>query len=126
MALSAPQVEHLVAAMLSVNGYAVERAVALMPAFRAEGLLSYKRVAALDAVALARALEAGGYTRGGFVPIMAYRLLTLLQAAESGDLDGCNGHAAAGDRDGFCRVLARVHGFGPRTSATAWALWTAN
>lgn len=126
MALSARQVEHLVAAMLSVNGYAVERAVTLMPSFRAAGLLSYGKVAAMDGDALAGALQACGYTRGGFVPIMAYRLVKLLEAAESGNLDECQMRAAVGDRDGFRRALSGVHGLGPNTSMTAWILWTAN
>ncbi len=116
--------EHLVAALLTVNGYPLDRAVALMPAFRKAGLLDANRVAALDYEALVAALNAAGYTRGGFVPIVGYRVAQALSAAASGQLDALARQAEGGDKEGFSTTLAAVHGFGPRTAATAWFLWT--
>lgn len=123
MPLSSIHVEHLVAATLSVNGYSADRAVALMPAFRRAGLLDAAKVAALEGDALIAACEGAGYTRGGFVPIIAYRLLATLKAAADGQLDALPGHVAANRPAEFAAVLRSVHGFGPRTAETAWALW---
>lgn len=124
MSLSSQQIEHLVVSLLSVNGYTVERAVALMPAFRRAGLLDPAKVAAMDGDTLVATCIEAGYARGGYVPIIGYRIVRLVEAASAGKLDALPAHVKANREADFAAVLATVHGFGPRTAATAWALWS--
>jgi hypothetical protein len=114
---------NLVAAMLAVNFYPVDRAYRLMPAFRERGLLDPAKVAAMEQEALITAMSAAGYDRGGFLPILSYRLYTLMEALSAGKLDKLPALAASNDEAGFTTSLTAVHGFGPSTAATAWALF---
>ena len=125
MPLTEAHVADLVAALLTVNQYPLDRAVSHMPAFKAAGLLDPAHVAALKQEELIAALNQAGYARGGFVPILAFRLYPLMDAIAEGRLDGLNDAAGRGDKDAFFAALTALHGFGPRTAATAWELWTA-
>jgi hypothetical protein len=124
MPLKADERRHLVAALLTVNGYPVERAVALMPAFQQAGLLDLRQTADLDGGALSAKMAAAGYARGGFLPILGYRLVKLLEAADGVQLDELPRAVARGDAESFKVTLSEVHGFGPNTAAAAWLLWT--
>ena len=123
MTLSPPEVGHLVASLLSVNGYGAERAAALLPAFREAGLLDPSVVAAMDHEGLIVALATAGYSRGGFMPILSYRLYPLMEALAAGKLDELAISVGTGDRERFGSALAVVHGWGPVTIETAWTLW---
>ncbi len=114
---------NLVAAMLAVNFYPVDRAYSLMPAFRDRGLLDPAKVSAMSHEDLISAMNAAGYARGGFLPILSYRLVTLLAAVASGALDAIPAHVAANDEAKFTAALTSVHGFGPRTASSAWQLF---
>lgn len=114
---------NLVAAMLTVNFYPVDRAYGLMPAFRERGLLDPPTVAGMEQAEVIAAMSAAGYTRGGFLPILSFRLYQLLEAVGSGKLDALPALAEANDREGFDAALTAVHGFGPATAATAWDLF---
>lgn len=116
---------NLVAAMLTVNFYPVDRAYGLMPAFRERGLLDPAKVAAMSHEELISAMNAAGYARGGFLPILSYRLVTLMAAVASGALDALPAQVAVNDEAKFAATLTTVHGFGPSTAATAWALFRA-
>lgn len=124
MALTEPQIAHLVAALLTVNLYPLDRAAALMPAFKERGLLDPARVGMLKQEELAEAMRGAGYARGGFVPIVSFRLYPLMEALAAGQLDGLPAAVEAGDRAQFEALLCAIHGFGPTTSAAAWSLWT--
>ena len=124
MALAPAHVEHLVAASLTVNGYPIERAVALIPAFRERGLLDVATVGAMDGAELAAAIVQAGYARGGYVPIVTYRLAQLLTAAASPALDQLPAFVVSRNEQSFTATLRTVHGFGPATAATAWFLWS--
>ena len=124
MALTSAVNEKLLAALLSVNGYPVDRALGLMPALKQAGLLVPAQVAELSQEAMIAAMKAAGYDRGGYLPILSYRVFKLMEAAADGRLDGLQGQAAAGDKAGFAATLAAVHGFGPSTVDVAWALCT--
>lgn len=124
MPLNDQHVANLVAALLTVNLYPVDKAVGLMPAFRARGLLDPTRVAGMSHPELAEAMRAAGYDRGGFVPIVSFRLYPLMEAIAAGELDGLPTAAAQSDFDSFCTALSAIHGFGPSTSGVAWDLWT--
>lgn len=121
--LSPAATANLVAAMLAVNFYPLDRAYGLMPAFRDRGLLDPAKVSAMDQQDLISAMSAAGYARGGFLPILSYRLYKLLEAVADGKLDGLPAFATANDRASFVAALTAVHGFGPSTAATAWALF---
>ena len=94
-----------------------------MPAFREHGLLDPAQVAAMEQEALITSMSAAGYDRGGFLPILSYRLCTLLEAIAAGKLDKLPVLAAANDEVSFTAALTAVHGFGPTTAATAWSLF---
>lgn len=113
----------LVAALLSVNQYPIAMAYALIPAFEERGLLDPARVAAIPHADLIEAMKDAGYTRGGYVPILSFRLYKLMDALASGALAPLAGLAAAGDKARFVETLCAVEGFGPRTAETAWDLF---
>lgn len=125
MSLTDTQIADLVAALLTVNSYPLERADALMPAFRDRGLLDPARVAAIPQDELVAAIKDAGYQRGGYVPIVAFRLGFLMDAIAEGQLDALVGAAGGGDKAAFVETLNGLHGFGPRTAEAAWMLWTA-
>jgi len=126
MPLSSDETGTLVAALLTVNLYPLARAHALLPGFRAAGLLDPAAVAAMPQPAVIAAMEAAGYTRGGFLPIVSFRLYALLEAVAAGELDGLRAFVAAGDRAGFVAALGAIKGFGPSTAGAAWELWAAD
>jgi hypothetical protein len=123
MALTTAETASLVAALLTVNLYPLDRAHALMPAFEARGLLDPSKVAGLSQDALIAAMSDAGYTRGGYLPIVSFRLYALMEAVASGSLDALRDHAARADRGAFVGVLGGVSGFGPSTAGAAWELW---
>jgi hypothetical protein len=124
MALAPERIETLMTALLAVNGYRVDAAAALMPAFRTAGLLDHQTVAALDYDAVVERMVNAGYRRGGYVPIVSYRVMKTLEAAAAGVLDDLDVLATSNQKDGFIETLRGVHGFGPRTAELAWSLWT--
>lgn len=113
----------IVAAMLTVNQYPVDRAVGLVPSLRAVRLLDAPVVNAMTWDELVQALRTAGYDRGGFVPIVGARLAELMLAAERGDLGPLQDAVSAKDRAAFCAGLSAIKGFGPKVSETAaWLL----
>lgn len=124
MNLTDDHVASLVAAMLAVNFFPLDRAYGLMPAFRERGLLDPARVAAMTQPDLIAAMDAAGYARGGFLPILSFRLYALMEHLGDGRLDALPAAASAGHRATFDAALGAVPGFGPRTIASAWALFT--
>ena len=126
MPLPAPAVANLAAAMLAVNFFPLDRAYALMPAFQERGLLDPVRVAAMPQPALIEAMDAAGYRRGGFLPILSFRLYALMEHLGDGRLDALPEAATRGDRAAFDVILGAVPGFGPRTIEAAWSLFTAS
>lgn len=125
MSLTDPQIADLVAALLTVNSYPLERADALMPAFRERGLLDPARLRTIPQDELVTAIRDAGYQRGGYVPIIAFRLGYLMEAIAEGNLDPLVGAAQRGDKEAFIGTLSALHGFGPKTAEAAWMLWTA-
>jgi hypothetical protein len=126
MPLTPTQTAHLIAAMLSVNGYGTDRAAALMPAFRERGLLDPRQVCGMEREAIITAMTQAGYSRGGFLPILWYRLQQTMEAISKGALDSLPAYVAGNDQARFADALSAVHGWGPRTAATAWELWRAS
>lgn len=123
MPLTPSETGHLVTAMLAVNGYGIDRAAALLPAFQSRGLLDAAEAAEMDRDALVGAMTDAGYARGGFLPILWYRHQQLMEAISKGSLDRLPGLVRADDEAAFKAHLVSVHGWGPVTAATAWTLW---
>lgn len=123
MALTHAETGNLVAALLAVNFFPLDRAHAMMPAFESRGLLDPQHVAALSQADLIRMMAEAGYDRGGYLPILSFRLFTLMEAISSGSLDVLRAHAHRGDRPAFISALSTVKGFGPVTAGAAWELW---
>lgn len=123
MSLSDAHVANLVTALLAVNQYPVDRAAAAIPGMRERGLLTPSRIAGMEHEAVIAAMSQAGYARGGYLPIVSFRLFKLMEAAGAGTLDALAAAADRGDREAFDAELAKVHGFGPSTIATAWMLW---
>jgi hypothetical protein len=88
MALSPPQIECLLTAILSVNRYPLEKAWALLPRLRAVGLTDPTRVAAMDLPATIEALVVAGYDRKNLTCIFAERVKSLMDAINTGKLVG--------------------------------------
>lgn len=122
MSVNDSLLEKLLAALLSVNGYPVDRALGLMPSLRMAGVLSPATVGDIPQDEMVKALNEAGYGRGGYLPIMSYRVYKLMEAVADGKLDDLEGYVADGDKGAFGQVLSSVHGFGPSTIETAWSL----
>jgi hypothetical protein len=119
-------IANLVAPLLAVNFYPVDRTYGLMPAFKERGLLDSAKVAAMPHADLIAATTDAGYDRGGFVPILSFRLYSLMEAISSGALDSLQPLSATNNEEKFMLTLGAVQGFGPRTAATAWQLFQAS
>lgn len=124
MPLDTRQIGHLVAAMLNVNNFGLYRAQELIPAFEQARLLDPAAVHGLEVEELKRRIESAGYSRGGYIPVIAGRMYTLMTAVSDGTLDNLSALVADNDRAGFIAALSGVYGWGPKTAAAAWRLWT--
>lgn len=124
MSLNDAQIADLVTALLTVNRYPLDRAAALMPTFRDQGLLDPRRLLAMSGGEVVRALNDAGYQRGGYVNVIAFRLHPIMEAIAAGQLDGLPPAVEVGDKVTFTATLQGVYGFGPRTIEAAWLLWS--
>jgi len=122
MKLDDEQLTDLVVATLATYNYRLEKAWALRGSLQAAGLTDPTQVVGSTAEEVGNALKAAGYDRGGITYIIAPRLVSLLEAAVSGELDPLA--AAVSDRDeaAFAATLTDVKGFGPTAARVAWML----
>lgn len=120
MALSPEQIEVLVASLLAVNQYPLERVWDQMPALREAGLTNAKHVANADIRDVVVNLTEAGHDRGMLAGMMAERLQNLMRAIEGGVLDAVPPAVARRDREAAVVALCRVKGIGPRVAETAW------
>ena len=114
--------EEVVVALLAVNNYPLDKAWKLLPALREAGLTKPESVPS-DAGEATVKLAAAGYDRGLLTSMFAERIQGLMQAAQSGDLDGLEGLVREGKKAEAAAVLCKVKGIGPRVAETAWMLW---
>lgn len=122
MKLGTDHVEALVAAVLAVNNYRVERIWTQMPGLRAGRLTDPEWVAKADLGEVVANLTASGHDRGMLAGMMAERLQTLMQAIVAGSLDGLPAALTREDRDGAVKILCSVKGIGPKVADTALML----
>jgi len=124
MALAPDQLAPVVAAVLAVNNYKLERAWALMPAFASAGLLDPEGVADQDLSDLTPRVFAAGFQRGLLTEMMAGRVRDVMRVARTGQLDGLPTRVEVGDREGVVTLLCTVKGIGPKVAGNAWMLMT--
>lgn len=122
MPLSDNSLEAIVAALLAVNRFGLEKAYSLLPALREAGLTRPGKVVNEDLGAVTVRLAQAGYDRGLLTGMMAGRLVTLMQAVDRGELDSFEGLLARGDLEKATSLLCQVYGIGPKVAADAWLL----
>ena len=114
--------EAVVAAVLAVNRYPLEKAWELLPPLRKAGLTRPEKVIGTDIGVLTVALAKAGYNRGLLTEMMAGRLQALMAAVQAGTLDRLDALVAAAKRDEAVASLREVRGIGPQVAANALAL----
>ena len=122
MNLTKEHVEALVAAILAVNGYPVEKVWGQLPGLRSGRLTDPKWVASADLGDVVAHLTASGHERGMLAGMMAERLQYLMKAIVAGNLDGLPAALQKADRDVAVKVLCTVKGIGPKVADTALML----
>ncbi len=122
MAVSPAQVECLLAALLAVNNFPLEKTWALLPRLRAAGLTDPARVAAMDMPATIEVLTRAGYDRKNLTWLFAERVKALMDAVHAGKLEGLDAAISAKDNVKASALLSEVRGVGPTVIKNAWAL----
>jgi hypothetical protein len=120
--LSNDHLDALVAALLAVNAYSVEKVWAALPAMREAGLLDPAQTVGRDLGEVTVRLAQAGYDRGMLTSLLAGRLQDLLAAVQLGKLDSVAQLVAAGRRSETEALLQTVKGIGPRVANVAWQL----
>jgi hypothetical protein len=124
MLLQQAHLEALIVSVLAVNAYGLEKAYALLPAFRKSGLTDPRKVAMADVEDVMMRLYEAGYRRGMLAEMMAGRLISLMKVVEDGKLDALNALVVKGDQEGTKALLCMVKGIGPKVAADVWMLAT--
>lgn len=122
MLLQPDHLESIMASVLAVNAYGLEKAYALLPAFRKAGLTDPKWVAKASLEDIMARLHEAGYHRGMLAEMMAGRLLDLMKAVAEGKLDALNDLVARRDQEGATSLLCTIRGIGPKVAADVWML----
>lgn len=122
MPLHQDHIEALIASVLAVNAYGLEKSYALLPAFRKAGLTDPKWVGKAPIEIVMARLHEAGYRRGMLAEMMAGRLVNLMKVVTEGKLDPLNELVSHGDRDGAEALLCTVKGIGPKVAGDVWML----
>lgn len=120
--LSNDHMDALVASLLAVNAYPVDKVWAALPAMREAGLLDPAQTVGRDLGEVTVRLAQAGYDRGMLTSLLAGRLQDLLAAVQLGKLDTIAQLVAAGRRSETEALLQTVKGIGPRVANVAWQL----
>ena len=120
--LGQKRIDVLVAAILAVNSYPVEKVVALLPNLRKAGLTSPSEVARMDYNELIPKLVKAGYDRGQLVSIISPRLKALMVAIEADTLSGLERALAEHDSRLVQDLLCQIPGIGPVVAKVALKL----
>jgi len=122
MKLTENQLEVLLASVLSVNGFPLDRIWQAMPGLRAEGLTDPARIAEASLEEIIQRLDRGGHNRGGLAGMMAERVQSLMQHVHAGHLDELPANVGSGAHEEFVHAFCAVRGVGPRVADLAWQL----
>ena len=123
MKITQDQLDCIIAALLAVNAYGLDKTYALLPAFREAGLTNPQRLTKMNIAQVTKRLAQAGYDRGLLTEMMAGRFINLLRAAEAGELDALPALIAKGDKLQATQLLCTVKGIGPKVAVDAWILF---
>lgn len=126
MSLHQDHLEAIIASVLAVNAYGLEKAYALLSAFRKAGLTDSKGVANAPIGDVMARLHEAGYHRGMLAEMMAGRLINLMKVVAEGKLDPLNDLVARGDQEAAEALLCTVKGIGPKVAGDVWMLVKTN
>ena len=121
MPLPDEQIEALVASILAVNSYGLDKAYAILPALREAGLTNPPQTAIKDIGELTVALGNAGYCRGWLTGMMAERLASLMAAIE-GKLDDLGSFVDSNNKTSAINLLCTIKGIGSKVANDAWML----
>lgn len=124
MLLAQDHLEAIIASVLAVNVYGLEKAYALLPEFRKCGLTDPLKVVQADIAEVMVAFQRAGYNRGMLSEMMAGRLMNLMTAAAEGHLDTLNEMVSKRKRAEAEALLCQIKGIGPKVASDAWMLFT--
>ena len=124
MRLSTNYLEAIIASVLSVNSYGLEKAIGLLPALRKTGLTDPLTVTKANVPEVMVWFHQAGYRRGMLSEMMAGRLISLMKAVAAGNLDGLNELVATGNKAEACEMLCQIKGIGPKVASDVWVLLT--
>lgn len=122
MLLKPDHLEAIIASVLAVNAYGLEKAYALLPGFRKNGLTDPKAVSIASIEDIMARLHEAGYHRGMLAEMMAGRVINLMKAVAEGKLDALNDLAARGNQEEAEALLCTIKGIGPKVAADVWML----
>ncbi len=122
MKLATRTIESLVASVLSVNSYPLEKSWSLLPALGKSSLTDPDFVAGADPGDVTVRLGQSGYNRGMLTGMMAERLRSLMVAVNAGTLDGLEGLVAGDKKEKALSLLRTVNGIGTAVAHNAWLL----
>ncbi|MBI1752873.1 MAG: hypothetical protein HY014_02055 [Acidobacteria bacterium] len=122
MNITQNQLDAIVASVLAVNKYGIEKAYAILPALRKAGLLDCESVAKEPIRKVMIRLAETGYDRGLLTEMMAGRLVDLMKAVSARQLDPLPALIARGDRVNATELLCSIKGIGPSVARDVWML----
>ena len=112
--MSSDVFDDLVIALLSVNGYGVEKTWSLHAALEQTGLFDLESVSRLEEDEIAKRLQTAGYNRGEFLTnLLAVRLSALARYLRDLGWTEARGLLKSGDASQVREVLGKAHGVGP-------------
>jgi hypothetical protein len=113
----------VLAALLAVNSWTVNRTYGLVEPLRRVGLLDFRSVAKLPVEDIADRLSAAGYSRGEFMTTqMATRVLSLAIVLSGNNVAVLSEHLNAGRHDAVEAMLKQARGVGPSVLRNFWIL----
>ena len=115
-------VDALVISLLAVNNYQLDKAWALLPSLKSNGLTDPAQVAGADVGDLTVRLASAGYDRGMLTGLFAERLRQLMISVLSEAFGGLRDAIQANDQKKFSDLFCAFPGVGPRVCSNAWLL----
>ena len=122
MTLLQEHLDCIVAAVLAVNNYGIERSFALLPAMRSVGLLESRVVVKMDVGSVIQLMNKAGFNRGLLMEMMAGRLMNLMKASQNRELDLLNEYVKSKNKSAATDLLCKISGIGPKVASDAWML----
>jgi hypothetical protein len=114
--------DDLIAAMLSVNSYSLQKTFLLVETLRRQGLFHPQNLARWTPKEIGTRLRQGGYDRGCVTWLLADRLESLGKFVESVGVEECERVLRCGKTNEVKDFLLPVKGIGPRVLANFFAL----